>query len=172
MKFITIITLSVLNALTLQDAFNSSEPFAEYDKYLILEPNTVYYRGIGLFEGNIFIDCQGSVIDLQSENGIWVYGDSNYPCNLDMQYCSIINGEYFGLSFGGEATGYLKNINLINNDIGLKLMDFTQVEIVNSNIIDNRTYGLAIITENPICTISYCNSWNNGEYDFMENCPG
>ena len=51
-------------------------------------------------------------------------------------------------------------------------MDQVTVNVDNSNFINNSTYGLAIITEDPTCNINYSNSWNNGEYDFMENCPG
>ena len=54
----------------------------------------------------------------------------------------------------------------------LKISKYNLKPIENSNFIENYTYGLGIYTENPICSISYCNSWNNGEYDFMENCPG
>ena len=171
MKLIFII-LSFIHSTTLQEAFNEANSQGVYDKYLSLEANTIYYGGLGLFEGNIFINCNGSVIDLQSQSGIWVYGDENYPCNLDIQHCSVINGEYYGLNYSGNSTGNIQNVNFINNDIGLELMDFSEVEIINSNLINNRTYGIAIITENPVCSISYCNSWNNGEYDFMENCPG
>ena len=56
--------------------------------------------------------------------------------------------------------------------MGIKLYDNSNVIISNTNFINNITYGLGIYTEEPICNISYCNSWNNGEYDFMENCPG
>ena len=167
-----ILILSILFPITLQEAYDEASSLYDYDKYIVLESDSIYYGGLGLYEGNILIDCQGAVINLQSEGGIWVYGDENYPCNLDIQYCSIINGEYYGLSFGGSSTGNVKNCNFINNDMGIKLYDYSEVNITNTNFIDNSTYGLGIYTEHPICNISYCNSWNNGEYDFMENCPG
>ena len=167
-----LLTISILNAITLQEAFNDASSQNGYDKYLVLNPDSIYYGGLGLYEGNIFIDGQGAVIDLQSQGGIWIYGDEYYPCNLDIQFCSIINGEYYGLSFGGTSTGNIQNCNFINNDMGVKLYDYSEVNITNSNFIDNTTYGLGIYTENPICNISFCNAWENGEYDFMENCPG
>ena len=101
-----------------------------------------------------------------------MYGSEDYPCNLDIKYCSIVNGEYDGLNFSGTSTGNIENCNFIDNNIGLKLMDQVSVNIDNSNFVNNSTYGLAIITEDPTCNINYSNSWNNGEYDFMENCPG
>ena len=71
----------------------------------------------------------------------------------------------------GSLISYILG-NFINNDMGIKLYDNSNVIINNSNFINNTTYGLGIYTEDPICNISYCNSWNNGEYDYMENCPG
>ena len=40
----------------------------------------------------------------------------------------------------------------INNDFGIKAFDNTNLEIENSNFVDNQTYGLGIITEDPIDT--------------------
>ena len=167
-----LIILSLSFTMTLQQAYDEASSLYDYDKYIILESDSIYYGGLGLYEGNIFIDCKGAVIDLQSQGGIWAYGDENYPCNLDIQYCSIINGAYYGLSFGGSSTGNVKNCNLINNDMGIKLYDYSEINVSNTNFINNITYGVGIYTEHPICNISHCNSWGNGEYDFMENCPG
>ena len=167
-----LITLNILFSSSLQQAYDEAPSLNGYDKYVLLDPNVIYNGGLGLYEGNVMIDGQGASIDLQSGTGIWVYGTTDYPCNLDIKYCSIINGEYDGLNYAGLATGNVENCNFINNNIGVKLMDESIVDISNSNFINNTTYGLAIVTEDPICNISYCNSWNNGEYDFMENCPG
>ena len=164
--------LGIIYPITLQEAYDEATSYGDYDKYIELNPDSIYYGGLGLYEGNIFINGSGAVIDLENGGGIWVYGNDNYPCNLDIKFCSIINGAYYGISFGGESTGSVSNCNLVNNDMGIKLYDYSIVTIENSNFIENYTYGLGIYTENPICSISYCNSWNNGEYDFMENCPG
>ena len=88
------------------------------------------------------------------------------------QYCNIINGAYYGLSFSGTSIGKISNCNFYNNDFGVKAFDNTNLEIENSNFIDNQTYGLGIITEDPIVNISYSNSWNNSDGDYWENCPG
>ena len=95
-----ILIISNLYAITLQEVYDNAPSTDEYDKYIVLESDSIYYGGLGLYEGNILIDGQGAVIDLQSQSGIWIYGDESYPCNLDIKYCSIINGEYYGLSFG------------------------------------------------------------------------
>ena len=50
--------------------------------------------------------------------------------------------------------------------------DTSNLQIENSNFVDNQTYGLGIITEDPIVNISYSNSWNNNSGDYWENCPG
>ena len=41
------------------------EKWSEYEKYIVLEPNSIYTGGIGIYEGDIYINCQGSVIDLE-----------------------------------------------------------------------------------------------------------
>ena len=167
-----IIMISFLFSVSLQEAYDNASPLYEYDKYVVLNPDSIYYGGLGLYEGNIMIDGQGAVINLEGGTGIWVYGSNEYPCNLDIKYSSIINGGYDGINYAGTSTGTIENCNFISNSIGVKLMDESHVDINNSNFVNNSTYGLAIVTEEPICNISYCNSWNNGEYDFMENCPG
>jgi len=158
--------------MTLQEAYNQAGPFNEYEKYVILEPNQIYSGGIGIFEGDVYIDCKGSIIDLDYQNGIWIYADENYLSSLEMQYCNIINGGYFGVSFSGTSIGKVTNCNFYNNEIGLKAFDNSTVEIENSNFINNVVYGLGIITEDPIVTVNYSNSWNNGNGDYWENCPG
>ena len=157
---------------TLQEAYDEASSLYGFDKYIILYSDSIYYGGLGLYEGNIFIDGHGAVIDLEFGNGIWIYADEYYPCSLEIKYCTIINGQYYGLSFGGTSVGNIENCNFINNDMGIKLYDNSNVIINNSNFINNTTYGIGIYAEDPICNISYCNSWNNGEYDYMENCPG
>jgi len=92
--------------------------------------------------------------------------------SLEIQFCSIINGGYYGLSYGGTATGIINNCNFVRNDMGVKLYDNSNVEIKNSNFIENITYGLGIYSTTPSCNVSYCNTWNNGEAPWMENCPG
>ena len=167
-----LLIISNIYSATLQDAYNNATSMYGYDKYIILDADSIYYGSLGLYEGNIFIDGRGSTINLESGSGIWVYGDENYSCNLEIQYCSIINGSTYGLSFGGTATGIVENCNFINNEMGIKLYDQSNVNISNSNFISNIRYGVGIYSEEPTCNISYSNSWNNGEYDFMENCPG
>ena len=58
---------------TLQEAYHNASSYEEYDKYVILEPNQIYTGGIGIYEGNVYINCRGSVIDLEGNLGIWVY---------------------------------------------------------------------------------------------------
>ena len=171
-----LLLLSILNALifpeSLQSVYDSSEPSNGYDNHLILDPNILYTGGIGIFEGDVLIDCNGAIIDLNNQSGIWVYADNQTPASLDIQYCNIINGEYYALSYGGTSTGLISNCNLIRNAYGIKLFDNSYVNIENTNIIDNEIYGVAIYSTTPTCIINYTNSWNNGEADWMENCPG
>ena len=159
-------------SITLQEAYNEAGPGNGYDKYVVLDPNQTYEGGIGIFEGNIYINCQGSIIDLLGGAGIWIYADEYYQATLDIEYCTIYNGETSGINYMGISTGNISNCNFISNDIGLVLMDQTHATLKNSNFISNETYGLGLITEEPILEITYSNFWDNYEGDCMENCPG
>ena len=167
-----IILLSSCFSITLQEAFNEAGPNGDYEKYLILEPNQTYTGGVGIYEGDVLIDCQGSIVDLQEQNGIWVYADENYLATLDIQYCNIINGGYYGLSYSGIASGTITNCNFYNNEIGIKPFDYSEVHIENCNFFNNITYGLGIISETPVITVNYSNSWGCENGDYWENCPG
>ena len=168
----TIFFITTAEGTTLQSVFDSSGPGNGYDKYVILARNEVYTGGLGIFEGAVLIEGHGAIIDLQEGSGIWVYADAYYPASLDMQYCSIVNGGYYGVSFGGTSTGSITNCNFVRNDFGVKLYDVSNVDITNCNFIENTTYGVGIYSEFPTCNINYTNAWNNGEASWSENCPG
>ena len=171
-KFITIlIFLAISYAITLQEAFDNASSYEGYDKYLVLESGNVYTGGLGIYEGDIYINCQGSVIDLEEGNGVWVYGDVEYPSSLHIEYCTITNGSYYGLSFGGMAVGNIINCNLINSGNGIKLFEFSNLIMKNCNLINNNNYGVGIYSTTPTLFITYSNAWENGN-DYMENCPG
>ena len=167
-----IILLSLSFSITLQEVYDLAEPQNGYDKYITLDSEEIYEGGLGIFEGNVYINCQGAIIDLLGGAGIWLFSDEYYTANLDIEYCTIFNGETSGLNFMGISTGNISNCNFISNDIGLVLMDQSHATLKNSNFIDNETYGLGLITEEPVLEISYSNFWENSEGDCMENCPG
>ena len=77
-----IILLGICLPITLQEAYDQAGPYNEYEKYLVLEPNQTYTGGIGIYEGDTYIDCRGSIIDLDYQNGIWIYADENYLSSL------------------------------------------------------------------------------------------
>jgi len=167
-----IISLSFIYPITLQEVFDESGSYDGYDKYLVLDSNSTYTGGIGIYEGTVFIDCNGSINDLELGNGIWVYADENFPSSLDIEHCIITNSNYYGLSYGGSSIGNIKNCNLINTNFGLKLFDNSNVNVTNTIFGYNNTYGIGIYTELPTLDISYSLFWNNVESDCMENCPG
>ena len=171
-SLITVLHISLADGITLQSVFDAAEPGNGYDKYVVLARSEIYTGGLGIFEGDVLIDGNGAIIDLQDGSGIWIYADDTYPASLQIQFCSIINGAYYGISYGGSATGSINNCNFIRNDMGVKLYDNSNVEIKNSNFIENITYGVGIYSTTPICNINFCNTWNNGEAPWMENCPG
>ena len=168
--YITITSLAF--SITLQEAYDNAEPENGYDKYVVLEPNQIYEGGLGMFEGNTYINCQGSTINLLGGAGIWLFADDYYNATLDIEYCTIFDGETYGVNYMGTSSGSVSNCNFISNDIGLVLMDQSHATLKNSNFIDNETYGLGLITEEPVLEVSYSNFWDNSEGDCMENCPG
>ena len=165
------LTMSKKKTKKMQEVYDNADSFGGYDKYLILSNDTIYLGGLGLYEGKTFIDCNGSIINLQDGNGIWVYGDENNTTNLDIQECIITNSLYFGLSYSGESNGNIINCNLVNTNFGLKLFDNANISVNNSIFSSNNSMGIAIYTENPILNISYSLFWNN-EDNHLENCPG
>ena len=171
-SLLALLALNICLSITLQEAYDNSTSYNQYDKYVILEPNQTYTGGLGIYEGDIYINCQGSVIDLQNQNGVWIYADENYSAKLEIEYCNIINGAYYGLSYSGSSIGRITNCNFYNNSIGVKAFDNSTIDIENCNFINNQAYGLGIITEVPVVTINYSNSWNNSDGDYWENCPG
>tara|TARA_B100001750_G_scaffold240226_1_gene249556 strand:- start:257 stop:775 length:519 start_codon:yes stop_codon:yes gene_type:complete len=172
MLLFTFIILSSIYATTLQEAYNLAQPYGDYEKYIILENNTIYEGGIGVFEGDVFIEGNGAIINLEDQGGVWVYSEPNYMASLDIDNCTIMNGLYYGVSYAGNATGEITNCNFINNGYGVQLYDTTEINIKNSNFVNNTIYGLAIVGTTAVCNVNYCNTWGNGESSWMENCIG
>ena len=170
LKYIFLLSFNLF-AITLQEAYNNASSFEDYDKYIILDSNIIYTGGLGIFEGDIYIDCNGATIDLQEGNGIWLYADEAYPSSLEIEHCTITNSLYYGLSFGGTSNGIVRNCNLVNTNFGLKLYDQSNVSIINSIFYSNNSVGVAMWTEEPTLHTSYSLFWEN-EDDCMENCPG
>ena len=160
-----------LFSYTLQEIYDDANSYEEYDKYLVLSQNNIYTGGLGLYEGNTYINCNGAIIDLQEGNGIWIYADENNAANLDIEECIITNSLYYGLSYSGESTGSINNCNLINTNFGVKLFDNSNLIVNNSIFSSNNSMGISIYTENPILNISYSLFWDN-EDNHLENCPG
>ena len=171
-----ILQLGIMFSLTFSESlwnvYFDAEPGEGYDKHLVLDPNVVYTGGIGIFEGTVLIDGNGAVIDLQDGLGIWVTAEEGQEISLDVRYTTIMNGHDYGIYYAGYSEGSIRNCNFINDNMGVKLLDNSNVMIKNCNFINNEQYGVAIVSEIPVCNVSYCNGWNNGEEDYMENCPG
>ena len=163
---------SSVENITLQSVFDVAESKNEYDKYVVLEKDVTYIGGVGVYEGNVFIEGNGAIVDLQNGTGIWVYGDEIVPANVDMEYLTVMNAEWYGVFFGGLATGSITNCNFINNGYGVQLYDYAEIQIKNSNFVNNTIYGVALVNTTPLCNINYCNAWGNGEAPWAENCPG
>jgi hypothetical protein len=103
-----------LNAVSLQEAYDLSEPEGNYDRYLVLETGVIYSGGLWIgkslnpqtnhLEGregeDVFIEGNGAILDLDGAELSISY------CNnrLDIQDCIIINGD---IHYRGESGLYL-----------------------------------------------------------------
>ena len=169
---IAIFCVSLLHAITLQSVYNASGPGNGYDKYVVLDKDIIYTGEVGVYEGNVLIEGNGATVDLNEGLGIWVYAEEEYPANLDIEFITIINGGYNGLTFNGTSTGNITNCNFIQNGFGIQIMDDVNISINNCNFIDNSQYGIAVRGTIASFEISYSNCWENslecGGYN--ENC--
>ena len=163
--------ISLSYPISLQEMYDNADSQYGYDKYIELDGNQTYTGSIGIYQGSVLIDGNGAIIDLENQNGIWVYSDDSSTAILDIRYSSIINGAYHALSYSGNATGNIINCNFINNDFGMKVFDTCDLNIINCNFIDNITLGLGMIGAITNVSLSYSNFWNNGD-NILENCPG
>ena len=151
-----------LFGVTLQSVYNNAGPANGYDKYLVLNSEVIYTGEIGIFEGNVFIEGNGSIVDLASGLGIWIYADLNYPASLNIEYLTIVNGGYNAITYNGKSTGNITNCNFINNEFGIQVMDEAEINIKNSNFIDNLEYGIAVRGTLASIDITHSNFWENG----------
>ena len=174
LSLLTTIFLNFVLCTTLQSVFDESGPANGYDKYLVLDNNIIYTGEIGIYEGSVFIEGNGSVVDLNSGLGIWAYADENYPASLDIEYLTIINGGYNGVTYNGSSSGNIINCNFISNDYGIQIMDEANVNIKNSNFINSGQYGIAMRGTTASFQVMYSNFWDNnsGSCGYNENCWG
>ena len=137
---ILILHTSISLGITLQSVFDAAGPENGYDKYVVLEHDMIYTGEVGVYEGDVFIEGNGAIVDLNEGLGIWVYAEEEYPANLDIEYLTIINGGYSGLAFNGFSTGNISNCNFINNiqyGIAVRGTTATLDEINHSNFWEN-----------------------------------
>ena len=172
LSFISVIYLTLAEGITLQSVFDAAEPGNGYDKYVVLEQNMIYTGEVGIYEGDVFIEGNGSIVDLNEGLGIWVYAEEGYPANLDLENVTIINGGYNGITFNGHSTGNIANCNFVSNMFGIQIMDDTHISVKNCNFIENSQYGIAIRGTVASFEINYSNFWENnlGCGGYNENC--
>ena len=165
--------ISILHGITLQSVFDAAGPGNGYDKYVVLEQEMIYTGEVGVYEGDVFIEGNGAIVDLNGGLGIWIYAEETLPANLDIEFVTIINGGYNGLTFNGTSTGNISNCNFISNMYGIQIMDNVNITVKNCNFIDNTHYGIAVRgTEATLEEINHSNFWENGLGcgGYNENC--
>jgi len=171
-SLISSLCISISFGITLQSVFDAAGPGNGYDKYVVLEQNIIYTGEVGVYEGDVFIEGNGAIVDLNDGLGIWIYAEDGYPANLDIEFATIINGGYNGLTFNGTSTGNISNCNFIQNGFGVQIMDDVNISVKNCNFINNNQYGIAIRGTTASFEISYSNFWENdlGCGGYNENC--
>mgnify|MGYP001282787872 CR=1 FL=1 len=164
--------ISILHGITLQSVFDAAGPGNGYDKYVVLEQEMIYTGEVGVYEGDVFIEGNGAIVDLNGGLGIWIYAEETLPANLDIEFVTIINGGYNGLTFNGTSTGNISNCNFIFNQYGIQIMDQTNISVKNSNFIHNYEYGFAVRGTLASYDVSHSNFWENaaGDCAYNENC--
>ena len=169
---IVIFFITIVQAITLQSVYDAAGPGNGYDKYVVLEQDMIYTGEVGVYEGDVFIEGNGAIVDLNGGLGIWVYAEEAYPANLDIEFVTIINGGYNALTFNGSATGNISNCNFIQNGFGIQIMDSANITVKNCNFIENSQYGIAVRGTVASLEISYSNFWENeqGCGGYNENC--
>ena len=132
----------------------------------------IYTGEVGVYEGDVFIEGNGAIVDLNGGLGIWIYAEETLPANLDIEFVTIINGGYNGLTFNGTSTGNISNCNFIFNQYGIQIMDQTNISVKNSNFIHNDEYGFAVRGTLASYDVSHSNFWENavGDCGYNENC--
>ncbi len=167
-----LISIKILQGVTLQSVFDNALPGNGYDKYMVLDQNVIYTGEIGVYEGNVFIEGNGAIVDLNQGLGLWVYAEQDFPASLHIEYLNIINGGYNGITFNGTSTGNISNCNFIQNEFGIQIMDEADVLINNSNFIHNNQYGVSMRGTTAYFEINYSNFWENnlGCAGYNENC--
>ena len=171
-SLISILYISFASGITLQSVFDAAGPGNGYDKYVVLEQNTIYTGEVGIYEGDVFIEGNGAIVDLNEGLGIWVYAEEGYPANLDIEFVTIINGGYNGITFNGSSTGNISNCNFVSNLFGIQIMDDTHISVKNCNFIDNNQDCVAVRGTVASFEISYSNFFENslGCGGYNENC--
>ena len=164
---------SISLGITLQSVFDAAGPANGYDKYVVLEQDVIYTGEVGVYEGDVFIEGNGAIVDLNEGLGIWIYAEEEYPVNLDIEFVTIINGGYNGITFNGTSTGNISNCNFIQNDFGIQIMDEVHLLTKNCNFINNNQFGISVRgTTANLDEIHHSNFWENelGCGGYNENC--
>jgi len=163
--FLLSIPAQILLATSLQEAYLNSNPGLGYDRLIILQRDVVYTGGLNITNESIGIKGRGAIINL-SGSSIYISGNSM----IELDACGIINGSN-GIHATGNAKVFLTQCTFYNNQNGIMFDSDGIIEVINTIISFSSQYGLAC-NENSTCILSYIDSYQNTEGDYMEWCPG
>ena len=158
---------SFTQAGTLLEAYQDAQPGMGYDKLIILHPDSTYTGGITIANEKVGIRGNGAIIDLAGGNYIFVTGGST----IEIDGCAIINGSN-GIHCMGTINAYISQCTFYENTTAISFMTtMGSIEVYNTIIANSSHYGFAT-TEGSTRILSYIDSYDNVDGNYMEFCPG
>jgi len=159
---------SYVIAGNLQDLYNACGPANGYDKYLELDPMVDYEGRLTVDSGVMTaIKGNGAQVDLGPYGYIFAEGEDTV---LDIDHVVIYGNDGApGIYYEAASTGTVDSCTVDGCQSGVLAWIDTVVSIKNSVFTNSTEYGIAKY-DSAKTTITYCDVWNNGIYDFGEFC--
>ena len=156
---------------SLQQLFNEADSYGEYDRYIVLDPDTEYSGDLRIMAGHsVCVVGNGARIYAQSNNLIQV---GVYSSRLDIQNCVMIGG-LGGIYFGTNASGTICNNTITGcSESGIRLFaigSYNQ-DYVYDNIITDCYYGLFCNELERPSYLGYNTVYDIYSYRYAEFCP-
>ncbi len=157
---------STVQAVVLQDIYDTALPGEGYDKLVVLDPNVTYTGGLTVDRGlRSCIHGGGARIDLEN-NSIWAAGSGTL---LDIDHC-ILTGGYSALYIAQDAAATVRNNTIVGNGYGvISWLANTNVIIENNIIVNNVVYGV-YCREYFEPFLRYNTVWGNIQGNYIKNC--
>jgi len=157
----------LVKAGTLLEAYQNAQPGMGYDKLIVLHPDSVYTGGLNIVDEKVGIRGNGAIINLIGGSSIIVTGVST----IEIDGCIIIRGA-FGIHCDGNIDAYISQCTFYGNETAISYMaTMGSITVFNTVISNSSHYGFAC-HESSSRLLSYIDTYQNIDGDYMEFCPG